>query len=298
MAEPPLRIIRFYGNPQYALECLGLKQVTFLHVDKLNDPFDPNLAFETDFNDDYQALIDHVKQIHPKDFSTFQRHCPRNKWKGFIKDMKCLSDKHRKSLFLFSTSEVSKDEHPKYNLHMWGHYGDGHRGIAIEFDTGLLTMAILKEQEDLGGEEIDKNDLPSKIIYSDNLPMVTCEHIFQFVVQDTPVENEEAWMKTELADIIRQRASIKSMVWETEKEWRYMRRNDETKLMVQRVNLLDETITRVYLGLRYQLNNDQLNDAVIFETRKNFPKAEIYKAKTIKGKIALAFEQIAGPSKK
>lgn len=39
MTQPPQHVIRFYGNIQYALECIGFKQITFLHIDKLNDPF-------------------------------------------------------------------------------------------------------------------------------------------------------------------------------------------------------------------------------------------------------------------
>jgi hypothetical protein len=180
MSVPPQHVIRFYGNPEYAVECLGFKQIAFLHVDKLNDPFDPNLAFETNFNDDYQALIDYVQHHHLNNFQNFQNLCPREKWEGFIRDMIRLSTNHRNSLFIFSTSGVTKDSHSKDNLHMWSHYGNGHRGIAIEFDTTLLKRTILKEQEIWGGAEIDANDLPSEVIYQDDLPLITCEHIFQY----------------------------------------------------------------------------------------------------------------------
>ena len=56
MNEIPEHVIRFYGNTDYALECIALKQITFLHVDKLNDPFDPVLDYITDFNNNYSAL--------------------------------------------------------------------------------------------------------------------------------------------------------------------------------------------------------------------------------------------------
>jgi hypothetical protein len=292
MSVPPQHVIRFYGNPEYAVECLGFKQIAFLHVDKLNDPFDPNTAFETDFNEDYQALIDYVQHHHLKDFQKFQRLCPWERWEGIIKGMDRLFTNHRNSLFMFSTSEVTKDSHPNDNLYMWSHYGNGHRGIAIEFDTNLLTRTILREQEIFGGAEIDANALLCEIFYQEDLPLITCEQIFQFVIQDTPVKDEEALMKTELADIIKKRVSMKSMIWKTEKEWRFMKRNDETGLKIQRVDLLDGTITAVYTGLRYQLHDDHGNDPVILETKRNFPKAKIYKAKKMKGKFALDFERI------
>ncbi len=47
--------MRFYGNVQYALECIALKQITFLHIDKLNDPFDPyyNCRITDNIKDDF-----------------------------------------------------------------------------------------------------------------------------------------------------------------------------------------------------------------------------------------------------
>ena len=70
--------------------------------------------------------------------------------------------------------------------------------------------------------------------------------------------------------------------------------NDETRLKILRLDLLDDTITAVYLGLRYPLN-DHMNDDLIYETKRNFPKAEIFQVKRGKGKSALDFERIAGP---
>lgn len=66
--------------------------------------------------------------------------------------------------------------------------------------------------------------------------------------------------KTELERILAQRLSLKSDEWEIEKEWRIIWRNDETKVKVLRLDLIDDTITAVYLGLRYQLIDDHKND--------------------------------------
>jgi len=106
----------------------------------------------------------------------------------------------------------------------------------------------------------------------------------------------EALMQTELAKTIRERLSLKSMVWEVEKEWRLMKQNDETKLKFQKVDLLDDTVTALYLGLHYKLIDDYKNDDFIFETQRNFPRAEMFKGKKRKGKFALDFERIAMPN--
>jgi hypothetical protein len=60
MTAVPRSVVRFYGNTQYAAESIGFKEITFLHLDKLNDPFDPYFFFETDFSDSYSNLVDYV----------------------------------------------------------------------------------------------------------------------------------------------------------------------------------------------------------------------------------------------
>ena len=85
--------------------------------------------------------------------------------------------------------------------------------------------------------------------------------------------------------------SSKSMIWEAEKEWRLMWRNDETKLKFLRLNLLDESVVAIYLGCNI---DSKAKSDFIFEITRNFPKAKIFKAKKEKGKFGLDFEQIAG----
>jgi hypothetical protein len=296
MTQPPQNVMRFYGNVQYALECIALKQITFLHVDKINDPFDPNMLFETNFNADYQALINHVQQHHPKDILEFKKRLPKQRWNGFIEEMENLSNNLRNSLFIFSTSKVSANHESKNNMYMWSHYGNGHRGVAIEFDTALLAKAVLKQSQKSGGETAEINEIWTEIKYQDELLKITCEHIFNFVINDTPIINEQAWLKAELANVIRERASLKSLGWNIEEEWRLMWKNDETKLKFYRVDLLDDTINAIYLSFRYPLIDDHINDDLIFEMRRNFPNVGIFKATKGKGKSALDFKRIAVPA--
>lgn len=207
MEQQSNHVMRFYGNIQFALETIALKQITFLHMDKLNDPFDLNIFFETDFCDDYQTLINYVQKYHQNNFNEFKRRSTKNAWEKFIKDMEINSNKFRESTFIFSTSEISKKSHPKDSVYMWSHYGNGHRGIAIEFDTSLLTEAVLAEHKKLSGSEIDIDNPWVKIDYVDEFRKVNCEDIFKFVIRDIPIIRqlgEKAWLKTELAEIIRE----------------------------------------------------------------------------------------------
>ena len=292
MAQPPNRVMRFYGNLQYTLETIALKQITFLHVDRLNDPFDANLSFETDFDDDYQTLINYAQQYYAKDFETFIMRLPKENWDGFLADMERHFNNSRNSSFIFSTSEVSETDHPKDNLYMWSHYGNGHRGVALEFDTHFLAKAVLQKVKVIEGEEVNLDEVWSEINYVNEVPKITCEHIINFVINDVPIPDEKVWSKTQLADILSKRYSSKNIGWQIENEWRLAWHNDETRLKIQRLDLIEDNITALYLGLRYPLDNDNSNDDLIFEMRRNFPKAKIFKAMKGKGKSILDFKQI------
>ncbi len=149
MAIPPQHVMHFYGNTDYAIHSIGFREITFLHRDKLNDPFDPHFFFTTDFSENYATLIDYVKQYHAKDLQNFTKRYPPENWKQFIDKIEVYFNSLRNNTFLFSTSAVNKDKHPKNNLYMWSHYGNGHRGVAIEFDTALLARAVLAKSKEL-----------------------------------------------------------------------------------------------------------------------------------------------------
>lgn len=39
--ETPQQVVRFYGNVDYAMDVIKNRQIAFVHVSTLNDPFDP-----------------------------------------------------------------------------------------------------------------------------------------------------------------------------------------------------------------------------------------------------------------
>lgn len=292
MTGPPQRVMRFYKNLQYALECIAFKQITLIHVDKFNDPFDPNISFETDFDFDYQTIINHINQHYPRQLHDFKQRMPKENWSNFTNVIKDYCKDLLDSAFIFSTCGISEDTHAKDNLYMWSHYGNGHRGVAIEFDTIRLADAVMGEQKRLGGPKIE----PWFVInYKDDVPKITCEHIFQYVMIYTNNADKETLEQTELAKTLPIIFSLKSLEWKVENEWRIMRQNKDTKLKICRLDILDDSITAVYLGCRYELNADHMEDPFIYETKRHFPRAEIFKARKRKGKFALDFERIFVP---
>ena len=222
MAVPPQHVVRFYGNTDYAIQSIGFREITFLHRDKLNDPFDPHFFFTTDFSDSYTALIDRVEQYHRKDLQNFKDRLPQENWKQFVDGIEGYFNSLRNNTFLFSTSAINKDRHPKDNLYMWSHYGNGHRGLAIEFDTALLARGVLAGSKRLAGEETYLNEVWSEINYTATLPKITCESIFQFVINDSEKPDEVAREETDLAKLIQLMLRSKSIEWKTEDEWRLM----------------------------------------------------------------------------
>lgn len=289
MAVPPKHVVRFYGTADYAIQTIGFREITFVHIAKLNDPFDPHVFFTTEFDDNYAILVDYVKQNHKDNLQTFVDRLPQHSWKQFLSRIAEIFDSIRRSTFLFSTNAVHEQKHPKDNLYMWAHYGNGHRGIAIEFDTNLLTKAVSAESTKQLGEETNIDEAWNDINYTPSLPKITCESIFQFVISATEKPDEAAWDHTELIKIIKLMVRSKSAVWEPEDEWRLMWSNKETKLKIQRLDLLDNTITAAYLGCRAA---DSLTSSLLSEIKHSFPGAAVFKGKTAKGDFALEFERL------
>jgi hypothetical protein len=284
--SPPGHVIRFYSNTQYALESVGFREITFLHPDKLNDPFDPPFYLATEFNNDLQSLIKYVEQYHPEEIEQFKTLATKESWEKFLSLMENFLYECRNNFFIFSTCGISKEEHPKDSLYMWSHYGNGHRGVAIEFDTALLINSLSKIPENknpiLGPKNLGRygDGTPYEIKYESKLPKMTCQSMYKVIVsQDV----------TEIFNIVNLTFWLKSVVWEKEKEWRFILGNEDTKLKVLKIGLEDDTITAIYLGCRI---DDRVKDDLIFEAKNKFPNAKIYKGKIAQGNFALEFEPL------
>lgn len=281
----PQHVLRFYGKTDYALECIALKQITFLHFEKLNDPFDPVLDYGTDFNDNYSSLLSHVQNHHPAQLASFKEQFPEQNWNKVIASWSEMGNKIRETMCVFSTCEVIKGNHPCNNLYMWGHYGNGHRGVAIEFNTTVLGESLMKQ----GASDGQSSWL--KMNYTNEIPKIKCEGIIEFVMNAKPDPNNLESYGPKLTQDIIQRFHAKGEIWRMENEWRLLLINDETKLKFCRHDLPDNAITAVYLGCR-AAEQEQIWNDFVYETQRNFPNASVFRAKMRKGEYALDFEKI------
>ncbi len=92
MTKLPKRVVRFYGNVDYALDAIGTRQITFIHAAQLNDPFDPYVFLETDFQEDSKALFDYVCINHPDDFGWFLQEGHIENWQDASKSVRAYFD--------------------------------------------------------------------------------------------------------------------------------------------------------------------------------------------------------------
>ncbi len=280
--ETPDQVIRFYGKIDYALESTALKQITFIHLSKLNDPFDPALDNLTDFHNKYESLLAYVQKHQPTQLSFFKEKFPKHNWKATVDSWTNLATKIRENMFVFSTCKILAENHPRDNLYMWGHYGNGHRGVAIEFNASALAKSIKEGNSDNTSKWL-------KMTYLKKIPKINCEDITEYVMNAEQNADDLLAYGQKLYSKIWQRLRSKAEVWNSENEWRLVLDNNETTLKILRHNIPSNAVTAIYLGCR--ITEQQQND-FIHESKLNFPSASVFRAKMREGEYALDFEKI------
>lgn len=255
----------------------------------LNDPFDPHFFLEIEFGDSYQKLHDYIKNNHPTILQWFKHHVTPVSWSQTIEQLKDKLNSFRQESFVFSTSGVQDGTHPKDNLYMWGHYGNGHRGVAIEFDTNELKKAAIEQTVNKPGVNYDEAWV--NMTYSEKFLPLSYEHFVEFYEQEKDLDygKIQTRKKTKLEEYYDTMSKIKSDVWARENEWRLMWRNNETRMKIQRISIPAEAVTAIFLGLSV---SDKVAADVLFEGRQKIPLTRIFRARKKFGEFALYFEPV------
>jgi len=274
MPPPPKKVVRFYGNADFALETVALNEITFIHSDKFNDPFDPNYTVKNEFSD-HAELANWVKKHHPDFLDYFLKHFPASNNLNTVNEKVTKEIKKLfKNTYIFSTCKPMT-KYPD-RTYMWGHYGNGHRGVAIEFDLEKLQQLSWK------GKRGDF--LTQEMEYHDNSPKISCEEYFEFMMFKT---KHPAFTERKIMEKLNKVFSWKHKDWELENEYRLMWRNDKTNLSFIRKPLMPATITSIYLGCRI---DKKLAQKFEKEIRNKHPNANLYAARQNVDK--LEFERI------
>jgi hypothetical protein len=287
--KAPEGLIRFYSYPKFALDVLENRQIAFIRVTLLNDPFDPYGFFETEFKG-YMELLSYVGENHAEDRGWFRTKVTAQSWGRSETDLRAYMDGLRRDTFVLCASAPAGESHPKDNLYMWGHYGNGHRGLAIEFDATALASAVLGHHSSQGGNNLLVGEQPwVQIKYAESFRTISAEDAFQSFKQEREVETRKKREReeTSLDRYYHELSVIKSTAWQSENEWRIMWRSTTEVGNVYKIPITPECIRAVYLGL--QCPRDDA-DSVVAAAAKNFPHAQIWHATKRHGDLALDFQ--------
>jgi hypothetical protein len=210
-------------------------------------------------------------------------------WGKTVRELKDHLDALRKHTFMLSTSAPLAGLHPKDNLYMWGHYGNGHRGIAIEFDTEKVAAAVIKHHEVENGP-LDERTIWSKVEYAKTFAPIAAADVFAFLKQEKDLELRRitARVETSLGVYYKRMSIIKSDVWSSENEWRLMWRNTSAPPSVYKCPISDECIRNVFIGLNFKGDAS----ACASEAKHQFPNAGVFQAIKRHGDLALEFEPL------
>ncbi len=286
----PATVVRFYGTVEFAFDVIRNGQIAFISPSSMNDPFDPYCFFETDFGDSYMNLFKYVKHKRPAAVPWFRSRVTARSWGKTVSEMKSYLERLKASMFILSTSAPSPELHPKDNLYMWGHYGSGHRGIAIEFDTNRTSAAVLKHHESENIVPLEEQEVWAKIEYVNTFSPIAAADVFELLDQERKIDSRRQLVRadTKLDVYYRRMSVIKNTVWKSENEWRLMWHNDTGGLSVYKCPISQDCVTNIFIGFRFSGDVS----AFVAESKRAFPKAGIYRAKKRHGDLALDFEPL------
>ncbi len=290
MTSVPASITRFYGNTAFGLDVLENQQVALVRVTLLNDPFDPYGFFETDF-DNYVNLSKYVQTHHPHDRGWFRVHVTAQSWGKTQRELEAYMAGLRANTFVLCASAPTEALHPKDNLYMWGHYGNGHRGIAIEFQPTALASVVLDHHSSQGGASLEGEQPWIQIDYAKSFRPISAEDVFQFLKECNEVDarRQKQPAQTSLDRYYRRLSVIKSSVWEAENEWRLMWRSTTETGTAYKIPITPECVRAVYLGLAI---SDEDRSKAVTAAAPHFPAIEVWQASKRHGDFALNFEPV------
>jgi hypothetical protein len=243
MTDLPRAATRFYGDTRFAFDVLENQQIALVRVTLLNDPFDPYGFFETEFGN-YIDLFRYVRANHARDLGWFRAHVTAQSWGKTERDLRRYMKGLRTNSFVLCTSAPTETMHPKDNLYIWGHYGNGHRGLAIEYDPDAVGAIVLNHHCSEGNAPLIGEQLWVQMGYAPSFRAISAEEVFLFLKECNAVDarRKRQHDQTPLDAYYRQLSVIKSDVWRAENEWRLMWRSTTETESVYKVPISPDCI--------------------------------------------------------
>jgi hypothetical protein len=282
--KPPERLTRFYGTVDYAVDVFKASAISFIHVSLMNDPFDPYFEFSNNFGLRYQALRQWVRKNQGQVAeNSFMKIMTYEGWEKIKRDVLSKNRSLKENTFLFCASAPTEKLQPYENLYMWGHYGAGHKGLAIEFDAEKVARDVYRHHSKINPTLVDPGNIWTPVIYSDIIDPITPADCYEvFIAPGHEVLNSK------IARVLNTVSRTKSTVWRLENEWRLLWRNDDRSHIYQ-VPVRPDAIHRIYLGMRMA---PEVVRELVALCSSNFPHVEILRGAARPGEFALDFRQV------
>ena len=161
-----------------------------------------------------------------------------------VRELKEYLAQLRNTSFVLSTSAARDGAEPKDNLYMWGHYANGPRGSAIEFDAQALASAASQQHEGENRQPSEDSNVWARIEYAKTFPPITAEYVYEFMKQEIELRRRKTATRpiTQLDRYYDRMSIIKSDVWQSENEWRLMWRSTDATGRVYKCPIGEDAI--------------------------------------------------------
>lgn len=285
LPPPPETLTRFYGTLDYAIDLLRNHEIALVHASKMNDPFDPYFEFLNDFGDRYGAILNWIRDHRgDREVRQFKRAFPYSSWDVAVRGIREKNNVLRSSVFLFCASAPMDGYRPSQNLYMWGHYGSGHRGVAIEFNSTSVAASVRRHQIAINSQFKAEIRPWTPVLYKERLEKISAGDFYEFIMS-----TERTVHTTQLVRQLNTISRVKSPVWKPEQEWRLLWRNDEIEPNIYCIPIEPSAIKTIFIGLRIE---ERTAEEIANVARANFPDASVVQCRARPGEFALDFNPI------
>ncbi len=242
--KKPERIYKFQTFDQYSLRNLKNAQVYFNRPVDFNDPFDCAISKESvsHTKQDLLGLLNsYIKNGKFPGLSEFKNthDVPSNLLEEIERGIGSAAEKFQEH-YLYNVGCCCFSERNDHIL-MWSHYGNGHRGFCLEFDTSFIPF-----RENL-----------FKVTYSNEYP--------KWKIASIASNAEKGFKEDDIRHLLH-----KYETWKYEKEWRIFH-NEAKKLFGYEVGALKA----VYFGLSASFTDIEIVCLILLGQN---PNIKFYKA--------------------
>lgn len=237
MESPPTSLFKYFQVNDYSLDSLRKGKLWLSHPKHFNDPYD--CLFSLDFVEWRKSSEDWMRKAFDKNYSRpkdFMSYAPMKTWVT-----KVLEKEANELLANVGVCSLTSNQ---YNLLLWAHYANNHKGFCVEYRVN---------------EESEFKKSLRKVVYENEYPQIRLK---EFAVKNFHERNDWAFYM----------ATVKANDWKYEDEWRLVTKHPGNYFFER------QEIVCVFLGARCDKEDiSRIQKAVKeYENGKNIPIVRVY----------------------